>query len=641
MRRGWQYVVCALLVATVWIPVMSMYIYYFGSIRGRELKKEVDEMDDFEMHRMLQSDQKIIITRRRRSSIRNVIRSNVDTIVVEKKLSEDELIKVSPKTYQPSTIPDGDTSGSQSSSHPVDRTLVSNRKEIVATLTPLSADHHVVHINESDFENKDLIVTPEPDTQQPGKPPSPVMTITCLGDSITENLQDRILKTIIKQRSRMTPEQLQTRYVVRNYGRQGGSVGTGDQPFKNTSAWIHLHAYNSTVIFFQFGHNDAKYSNWKGEEVFKHNYKAMLARIQGLSPPPKKIYAVISPPMFSIGEHTMNESIINNVIPGIIKEVVTELNQEGTQIGIVDLFNDIFGGVPLNKWKRDKLMRLDGIHPSDEGKRRIIGRYVSLLLNITITERSLPQGPLIHYMNRNAGHLHIALVGDLAIGGNGVPLKKTLQYRLRELLAKHYPNQVTVHSVHSDCATVATRESHEFESVPLEFREIGNISSIWKSLDAINPNIILLHVGHMDMRNGFDQDKDSDTFIQKYEELVKRLPSTNSEKPAYVIPIIPFPVFPGVDLLKFGINATLANNILPSLVRNATTQSEYIVETHSSFQETLFPSGIRPSRDGLRLLAGQIAPTIFRYLHQVTAPPIQRSSIVGQKIKGSKGQKHP
>ena len=178
--------------------------------------------------------------------------------------------------------------------------------------------------------------------------------IACLGDSITygHGIMDREHDAYPGVLSSMLGEG----YDVRNFGVCGVTVMNGtDMPYTDEQLYKDALEFNPQIVTIKLGTNDSKPYNWKEQEHFKADLKAMITDLKQLPSKPKIWICLPVPAMGHAW--SINDSIIYNGVIPYIKEVAQEEN-----LPVIDL-NTPFQG------KRQYFP--DTIHPNEEGEKMI------------------------------------------------------------------------------------------------------------------------------------------------------------------------------------------------------------------------------------------------------------------------------
>ena len=178
--------------------------------------------------------------------------------------------------------------------------------------------------------------------------------VACVGDSITygHGIKDRLHDAYPGVLSSMLGE----KYDVRNFGVSGTTTMMGtDMPYMNEQAYKDALEFNPQIVTIKLGTNDSKPYNWKEQEHFKKDLKALIESFRTLPSKPK-IWLCLPVPAYGHAWSNNDSIIYNGVIP-YIKEVAQEEN-----LPVIDL-NTPFQG--------KKQYFPDTIHPNEEGEKMI------------------------------------------------------------------------------------------------------------------------------------------------------------------------------------------------------------------------------------------------------------------------------
>jgi acyl-CoA thioesterase I len=186
----------------------------------------------------------------------------------------------------------------------------------------------------------------------------PKIKVACVGNSITVGYGLKPQEAY--------PAQLQlllgNKYTVHNYGNSARTLlSKGNLPYIKEKEFREAIEWNPAIVLIKLGTNDSKPINWKYQNDFISDLKAMVKRFRQLPSHPK-IYLCYPIPVFSKTPHFhpewgINDSIIAN---GIIPKIKTVQKRMHTRL--IDLRTPMLG--------KDSLV-FDGIHPNAEGAKTI------------------------------------------------------------------------------------------------------------------------------------------------------------------------------------------------------------------------------------------------------------------------------
>lgn len=118
------------------------------------------------------------------------------------------------------------------------------------------------------------------------------------------------------------------------------------------------------------GTNDAKWFNWEKSdnntagEQYIASYRDMIHVLQALQPKPR-IFIMTSPPMYKHLKFHISETVVNTVLPDIVKRIAREENVE-----LIDIYT------AFRNEKDQSGLTYDHCHPSKEGS-SIIAKAVA------------------------------------------------------------------------------------------------------------------------------------------------------------------------------------------------------------------------------------------------------------------------
>lgn len=186
--------------------------------------------------------------------------------------------------------------------------------------------------------------------------------ITCIGDSITEGGACTPLSYTQELQNLVGP----THQVI-NAGKSAMTMlkrglcnDMGNCSYWSTDSWQKALKSNPDVVTIMLGTNDAKTFNWEGiqqnlGDYFTLDYVDMVNILRKLQPVPK-IYLIVPPPLYKPYPYQMNQTIINNIYPNLIRDIARVVDAE-----VIDVFSSF----------SDSTQTCDGCHPTAEGNNRI------------------------------------------------------------------------------------------------------------------------------------------------------------------------------------------------------------------------------------------------------------------------------
>lgn len=195
------------------------------------------------------------------------------------------------------------------------------------------------------------------------------ITIGCVGDSITAGVHS-------SGRGHTYPDQLQTmldasypnKYKVTNMGACGSTMQKcADSPFWKRPQYKTLTGAKWDIIIIMLGTNDAKDKgsghgqgscgpdgNWAHNCTgagattcpFAKDYSAMIDLVRTLGTP--KIYLAVPPPLMQQGAYGMNQTVINDVFPPLIRSIAS--HNKIPSSNIIDVYKALGGEA---NWRQD------------------------------------------------------------------------------------------------------------------------------------------------------------------------------------------------------------------------------------------------------------------------------------------------
>jgi lysophospholipase L1-like esterase len=187
--------------------------------------------------------------------------------------------------------------------------------------------------------------------------PPRAIQVACVGDSITYGSgYTDILQSL-----------LGNHYSVSNFGVNGAAVTlNSSKPYMSLPAFRSAQISQPDIVVIMLGTNDANPSNYSYINEFTADYETMIHKFQSLQSTPD-IYIVEPPP---IGNNTLglsNESLVQNVIPGIDQAA------GNNGLPVIDVYSALTNHTEYFG---------DGVHPNQDGA-QIIAEQIdqSLLFN--------------------------------------------------------------------------------------------------------------------------------------------------------------------------------------------------------------------------------------------------------------------
>jgi lysophospholipase L1-like esterase len=189
--------------------------------------------------------------------------------------------------------------------------------------------------------------------QPPSVCPAVIMSINCVGDSITAGVG--VANSMLSSYPAKLHFLLGTNYLVGNYGVSGTTVlKQGDMPYWNTTLYITSHGKPNppNVVIIMLGSNDSKPQNWIYGTNFVSDYTNLVATYTTLSTNPR-VLVCTPPPVFGNNGPGINPGIVATNISPLIRSIGTNLNLQ-----VVD-FQVLLAGHP--EWVPDN------VHPNELG----------------------------------------------------------------------------------------------------------------------------------------------------------------------------------------------------------------------------------------------------------------------------------
>lgn len=178
------------------------------------------------------------------------------------------------------------------------------------------------------------------------------INVACVGDSITAGYG------LSDPGTQSYPAQLQvilgSGYSVSNFGRSGATaLKRSDNTYWNTSQYRASINSAPKIVVIMLGTNDSKSWNWNPAN-FDNDYRALIAKYQGLRSQPR-VYICLIPPVYvpnAFGT-TFDPAFIQNTVVPAIRTIATE-----TGVTLID------NNTPLQNHSE---LFSDGVHPTTQG----------------------------------------------------------------------------------------------------------------------------------------------------------------------------------------------------------------------------------------------------------------------------------
>merc|ERR1712060_1009162 len=234
--------------------------------------------------------------------------------------------------------------------------------------------------------------------------------IACIGDSMAQGYPKYLQKWFDRH---------EIRAQVRSFGSESVTIQKScfDNPYWEDKKLETARLWRPHFIIATFGSNDAKENNWDPESYEKDYHDLCIEFLERNSPKPY-IFLMVPPPLYEDGRYEMQQSIINNDLPAIVRKVATKAERTMNapleadfkrarkpvpeemlaQTGVIDAFESL-GGADL---KRRNCIAEDGVHPNEKGTQLLaatvfaeIRRPVNLCLRKWADAASVaPQDPM-------------------------------------------------------------------------------------------------------------------------------------------------------------------------------------------------------------------------------------------------------
>jgi lysophospholipase L1-like esterase len=189
--------------------------------------------------------------------------------------------------------------------------------------------------------------------QLPSLSPGFIMSINCVGDSITAGVG--VANPTLSSYPAKLHFLLGTNYLVGNYGVSGTTLlEQGDMPYWNTTLYITSHGKPNppNVVIIMLGSNDSKPQNWIYGTNFVSDYTNLVATYTTLSTNPRVLICT-PPPVFGNNGPNITPGIVATNISPLIRSIGTNLNLQ-----VID-FQVLLAG--HSEWFPDN------VHPNELG----------------------------------------------------------------------------------------------------------------------------------------------------------------------------------------------------------------------------------------------------------------------------------
>ncbi|MEO7100189.1 MAG: GDSL-type esterase/lipase family protein [Luteolibacter sp.] len=176
--------------------------------------------------------------------------------------------------------------------------------------------------------------------------------VACVGDSITAGyaLQNPGVDSYPAQ----LQAQLGNTYSVGNFGLSGATaLKRSDNTYWNTGAYRASLQFKPNIVVIMLGTNDSKSWNWNTAK-FDTDYRALIAKYQGLATNPK-IYVCLIPPVYLPNPFgtTFDPAFIQNTVVPTLRNIATT-----TGLTLIDNNTPLLNHPELFS---------DGVHPTPQG----------------------------------------------------------------------------------------------------------------------------------------------------------------------------------------------------------------------------------------------------------------------------------
>lgn len=186
--------------------------------------------------------------------------------------------------------------------------------------------------------------------------------VACVGNSITygHGIKNRNTDSY----PAVLGQLLGTGWDVKNFGVSGRTLlSKGDNPYIKEKAYLDALTFNPNVVIIKLGTNDSKPQNWKFEQEFETDLKALILSFERL--PAKPIVYLCFPAKAYGTRYNINDSIIANGVIPHIKKVASK-----TRSTVIDLYRET---------ENMEANFPDMIHPNEAGARIMANKVATVL----------------------------------------------------------------------------------------------------------------------------------------------------------------------------------------------------------------------------------------------------------------------
>lgn len=203
----------------------------------------------------------------------------------------------------------------------------------------------------------------------PPKPKEDRRRLACVGDSITYGCTIPLF--FLRRYPARLGRRLGQHFQVGVFAVNDRTLqDCGNKPFRKERAFRQSLAFRPETLVVLLGTNDSKDKNWRSDEHFKEELRALLAAYRALSAPPRILlctppcgYRPLAP-LFGLSNDAKLERIPH--IAALIRALAAE-----ESIETVDLFT-------LTEGRRE-LFSPDGLHPNSRGAQTIAEEILLVL----------------------------------------------------------------------------------------------------------------------------------------------------------------------------------------------------------------------------------------------------------------------